>query len=97
MEEEIAEESGAAERSKMPLMWVPTKHMVADGLTKRMDNATLRQAIAQGSLAIQESEPDARDREPEAGWVTQWSRWTLGRECYIDLASDPADVPTWLR
>ena len=87
---------GAAERSKVPLMWVPTQHMVADGLTKKMDNAKLRKAIALSSLAVAEQEPDEKELVIEHGWLTEWARWALGKGCRVNLAVGLDGFTRWL-
>jgi hypothetical protein len=87
MEEETQEHGGAAERSRMPLLWVPTQGMIADGVTKRMDNHKLREALWAGPLTLREQERDRQDRQAEmGGWLTQWAHWAMGKEVWVDLA-----------
>ena len=38
----------------IPILWVPTKHQLADVLTKAMDGSALREAITSGKLTLRE-------------------------------------------
>ena len=97
LRDEVCEPEGAAERSKLPLSWVPTAHMEADGLTKRMDNKSLRDALGRGTLTIKEQAP-AEDvlNQINEGWLTSWSRWMSSSDLTFDLDRGEADLPGWL-
>ena len=97
LRDEVCEEEGAAERSKLPLSWAPTAHMEADGLTKRMDNKSLRDALGRGTLTIKEQAPIEDEFHPiNEGWLTSWSRWMSSLDLTFDLDRGEADFPDWL-
>ena len=69
---------GPAERSRLPLAWLPTSFMLADCLTKRMDGSALRTALQRGEIEFKHQTPsdqEVRDSEHVANlseWILSW-------------------------